>query len=178
MLSWILPTLCATLLTLQSQGAQPPPTRPATTQPSTQPADTSSTLRKPAQANILKGLLRDGQRPEPIRPVESAAPKKGAAAEGADGLPLLLEGTMLVERPGRLIHEEGRAKLVLLADTGSQSPRTIEIVPSQLLEAMEREAQAGFNEFVVSAEVTRYKDRNYLMLRKILRRVGNRNVGP
>jgi hypothetical protein len=176
MFSWIVPTLCATLLAAQSEGSQEPPTRPTASQPSTQPAETSSTLRKPAQANILKGLLRHAERPEPIQPAESATPKRGAAAKGPDGLPLLLEGTMLVERPGRLIHEDGRAKLVLYADTESQSPRSIEIMPSQLLEAMEREQRAGFNEFVISAEVTRYKDRNYLMLRKILRRVGHGNV--
>jgi hypothetical protein len=177
MFSWILGTLCATLLVAQSAGPGQT-TQPAASHPGTQPADASSTLRKPAQANILKGLLRQAERPAPIRPVESAAPKKGAVSKGADGLPLLLEGTMLVERPGRLIHEDGRAKLVLFADTESQAPRTVEIVPSQLLEAMEREERAGFNEFIVSAEVTRYKDRNYLMLRKILRRVGNGNVGP
>jgi hypothetical protein len=178
MVSWILSTLCAALLVVQNEGPSQTATRPADTQPDTRPADTSGTLRKPAQANILKGLLRQAERPEPIRPIEAAAPKGGAAAKGADGLPLLLEGTMLVERPGRLIHEDGRAKLVLLADTNSQSPRTVEIIPSQLLEAMEREERAGFSEFIVSAEVTRYKDRNYLMLRKILRRVGNGNVAP
>ena len=176
MFPWILTTLCATVLVTQSEGSRQATTQPPASQPSTQ--DTSTTLRKPAQANILKGLLRQAERPEPIRPAESAAPKKGAVTKGADGLPLLMEGTMLVERPGRLIHEDGRAKLVLFADTDSQSPRTVEIVPGQLLEAMEREERAGFSEFIVSAEVTRYKDRNYLVLRKILRRVGNGNVAP
>ncbi len=85
---------------------------------------------------------------------------------------------MLVERRGRLIHEDGRAKFVLYADATSQVPRTLEVIPNQLLEAMEREGRAGFNDFIVTAEVTRYKDRNYLILRKILRRVDHGNLGP
>jgi hypothetical protein len=178
MLSWILTAFCAMCVAGQGEGPQQAPTQPAASQPSTQPAESGGILRKPAQANILKGLLRQAERPAPIRPAESAAPKKGGVTKGADGLPLLLEGTMLIERPARLIHEDGRAKLVLLTDADSQTPRILEVVPSQLLEALEREERAGFSEFIVSAEVTRYKDRNYLVLRKVLRRVGNGNVSP
>ncbi len=178
MFAWILTALCSLTLLGQVEGQGQPASRPADSQPSTRPADAAGTLRKPAQANILKGLLRQTERPEPIRPVEPSASQPGGAARDADGQPLLLEGTVLVERRGRLIHEEGHAKFVLYADAVSQTPRTLEVIPSQLLEAMEREAQAGFSEFIITAEVTRYKDRNYLMLRKILRRVGHGNVSP
>jgi hypothetical protein len=178
MIAWILTILWTAALVGQPPGQGQAASKSADTQPSTPPAETGSTLRKPAQANILKGLLRQAERPEPIRSVEPSGPKAGAVVRDAEGQPLLLEGTLLVERRGRLIHEEGRAKFVLNADVADQGPRTVEITPNQLLEAIEREAQAGFSEFIITAEVTRYKDHNYLILRKILRRVDHGNLSP
>jgi hypothetical protein len=178
MFSWILAGLCMLMPAGQEGGRQQAGAQQVESQPTTQPAEAAGTLRKPAQADILRGLLRQAERPTPIRPVEVGPGQPQGPARGADGQPLILEGTMIVERRGRLVHEEGRAKFVLHADVDSPAPRTLEIVPSQLLEAMEREEQAGFAEFIITAEVTRYKDRNYLILRKILRRVGHGNVGP
>ena len=176
MFFWILTVLCAVTVAAQDERQKQPASKPADTQPATRPVESPGALRKPTQANILKGLLRQAERPEPIKPADT--PKGPADVRGPDGQPLLLEGTMLVERRGRLIHEEGQPKFVLYADAESSAPRTLEILPSQLLEAMEREEKAGFGEFIITAEVTRYKDRNFLMLRKMLRRVGHGNLGP
>ena len=182
MLPWMLATVCALLLTGPSQETPQSETKAASTQPVTQPTEGSTTLRKPAQAEILKNLLGRDERPTPIRPQQPATQPgpRGTPSAGvaADGRPLLLEGTFLVERPGRLVHEDGHAKLVLNPEAGGKGPRTIEILPNQLLEAMEHEAGAGFTDFIVSAEVTRYKGTNYLILRKILRRVGHGNLSP
>lgn len=179
MLRWIVATACAVTL-LGAKQDQPPPTgRPTDTQPATRPAGPRTMLRRPAQADILRKLIQRGRRPSPIRPQE---PGRGAAAaEGssdAQGQPLLPDGTFLVERPGRLVYEAGRPKLIFHAADGVPGKRIMEICPNRLLEAMEREAAAGFGEFIISAEVTRYKGYNYLILRKILRRVGHGNVGP
>jgi hypothetical protein len=181
MLSWILTTVCAVLLIGQVGNPSPASQKSPETQPTTRPTEPSSTLRKPAQAVILKGLLGRNERPAPIQPQDPQSPGGGptrAAGVDADGQPLLLEGTLLVERPGRLVREDGHAKFVFQVDADSPVTRAMEILPNQLLEAMEREAQAGFSEFIVTAELTRYKERNYLMLRKILRRVSHGNLGP
>jgi hypothetical protein len=181
MLSWILATVCTMMLVGQTGDSGPASKKSPDTQPTSRPAEAPSTLRKPAQAVILKGLLGRTERPTPIQPQDPQTPGGGparAADVDPDGQPLLLEGTLLVERPGRLVHEAGQAKFVFHVDADSSVTRTMEILPNQLLEAMEREAQAGFTEFIVTAELTRYKDRNYLMLRKILRRVGHGNLGP
>ncbi len=165
----------------------PPPTPPAAgaeTQPATatQPAPTTSnppsSLRKPEQAETLKALLRRQEGRTPIKPLQEAAQSDGQR-QGLDpeGNSLLLEGTFLVERPGRLLREEGRSLFICRVE-GSKATRTMEIHENQLLELMEREAEAGFSEFIVSGEVTRYRGRNYLLLRKILRRVGHGNVKP
>jgi hypothetical protein len=163
---------------------QNPGQDPASSQPSpppqTQPVDGSGTLRRPEQVDILSNLLGERARAKPILP-EKRESRPGAAGRpvlGPDGLPVLAEGTIIVERPGRMIREGGRTKFVFHVPGEAQKPRTVEIVSSQLLEAMEKEAEAGFSEFIVSGTVLRYHDVNSLLLTKILRRVSNGNVGP
>ncbi len=177
MLRWILASTCTIFLLGQAEDK-----KSAATQPASRPAESPSSLRKPAQANILKGLLGRHERPRPILPQSAHDAEDGvdpvAGAIDPEGHPLLLEGTFLIERPGRLVYEDGRANFALQVDGGDQGVRTLELCPNQLLEAMEREAKSGFTEFIVSAEITRYRGRNYLLLRKILRRVDHGNLGP
>lgn len=177
MLRWILASTCTVLLLGQAEDE-----KSAATQPASRPAEAPSSLREPAQANILKGLLGRHERPRPILPQSArdaeADTETAAGALDPDGQPLLLEGTFLIERPGRLVNVEGRPSFVLQVEGEDQGVRTVELCPNQLLEAMEREAASGFTDFIISAEVTRYRSRNYLLLRKILRRVDHGNLGP
>ena len=164
----------------QSQESQEPPaaSQPATTRPAVpQPA------RAPEQAEIIRNLLRDRGRSTAIMPQEQQSPADdtGAGTDlplGPDGLPLLVDGTLLVERPGRLMHEGGKPMFSFIDEGAGVKLRSMEILPNQLLEAMERELQLGTTQFVISAEVTRYHDLNYLLLRKILRRVEHGNLSP
>jgi hypothetical protein len=174
MLRWTLLTLCGVLLVGLTWDQEPPDTRPADGAATSQPTESRTTVRPPTQADILRKLLAREERPTPIMPQD---PQKPGVSVDVEGLPLLLEGTFITERPGRLVHEDGRARFVFHPEGGRMS-RSLEILQSQLLELMEREADAGFTEFVVSGEVTRYRDRNYLLLRKILRRAGHGNLGP
>ena len=151
--------------------------KPTDSQPASRPTDSSPTLRKPAQAEVLRNLLAQQDRPVPVRPLPSGkAPAQ--ASVGPDGQPLLLEGTFLVERPGRLTHEAGRAVFVFHGDGEHTGTRSMPILESQLLETIEHEADAGYSEFIVSGEITRYKGRNFLLLKKVLRRVANGNISP
>lgn len=153
----------------------------ATTQPATKPVRRSGTLREPAQAEVLRKLLGRESRYQAILPQppeskgergisESRSPSTKAPA-------LLLEGTTLVERPGRLLITGDRAEFAFY-DDGGETLRTIEINKNGYLEVMERSAKAGVDEFIISAEVTRYRDKNYLNVLKVLRRVPNGNLGP
>jgi hypothetical protein len=178
MLRWTLAVACTAMLVGQVERSQEPGPKPVDSQPATLPADTGTTLRKPAQANILRNLLGQRDRLRPIQPRPSEEPSEAGAGVGPDGLPLLLEGTFLVERPGRLMREDGRAVFVFRVDADSAGSRSMPMLENQLLETMEREAKAGFSEFIISAEVTRYRGRNFLLLRKVLRRVGHGNIGP
>ncbi len=154
---------------------QEPPAPGTTTQPATTTPPEQSTLRKPDEAAILKNLLRQQDRATPILP---AGPAEATSQASRGGPQLLLEGTFLMERPARLIYEGDQPQLAIQADVGAPKLETMTVLENQLLEMMEREAQAGFTEFVVSAEVTRYRGRNYLLLRKVLRRVGHGNLSP
>lgn len=161
-----------------SAGAQPA-TQPASTQPATGPR----TQRPPAQQEIIQGLLRDRERIVPIPPQGSEPiPGKEVAPAGAgaagEGPALLPDGTTIVERPGRLLAEDGKLKFVFVTDEGQPQLRTMELLPNSYLEAMERLAQGGESEFIITAEVTRYKQQNYLLLHKVLHRVGHGNLGP
>lgn len=146
----------------------------AASQPASQP--TTAGARRPAQAEILRNLLSEqAERPKPVLPTDSGR-QGGDAAGSARGL--LTEGTIVVERPGRLVREDGRAKFLLHVEGEGPAPRAMPVLESQLLELMEREAEAGFAEFIVSAEVTRYRGTNYLLMRKVLRRTSHNNVAP
>ena len=165
------------------QPEKPKPKAEAESRPTaSQPAAVPRTLRPPEQAEIIENLLRNRETSSLILPQQpdSAGPPVPASQPGVGGKgsALLVEGTMLVERPGRLVWDEGRPMFVFVADGETMQARTIELLPSNLLEAMEREVRLGATEFVVSAEVTRYHDRNFLLLRKLLRRVEHGNLGP
>ncbi len=160
-----------------------------TSAPATQPG---ASLRKPEQAQILEGLLRDREQARPILPNQPTAAAIGRPAGPGVATPRLrevmpgmrqlptgqiAEGSMISERPGRFQREAGRPVLIF-AIPGSSTSIAVEILPSQLLEAVEREAQTSPGEFIVSGELTTYGGKNFLLLRKVLRRVENGNLGP
>ncbi len=157
--------------------------KPPTSQPSTRPAQGQTTLRRPPQAEILEKLLDRQVAPPPVLPRE-AGDRRRAEGPGPHmvrdktGAGLLVEGTILVERAGRLVVGTDRDQFVFNADEGAEGLQTMGICPNQLLEAMEEQAESGNTEFIISAEVTRYHGQNYLLIRKVLRRVPNGNLNP
>ncbi len=155
-----------------SPPAQTPVQPPA---PGTQPADEVSGVRTPPQINadLLNQLLRaDRQRLVPPSAVDA---KVAASAENAG---LLLEGTILVDRPGRCIIRGDRAEFEFAADASGKALPPMEVLKTQLLEYIERDVAAGTAEFIVSAEVKRYRGRNTIELIKVSRRVAHGNLGP
>jgi hypothetical protein len=169
--------------TSESAAEPHPQTRPAT---STGPAGTQPaaprTLRRPAQAEIIENLLRDRDRTRMVvppvattRPASSSAP---AGRQATQEPALLVDGTVLVERPGRLVRDTGRPMFVFLGEGTQPQLQTMELLPNQLLEAMEHEAERGYSEFIISARVTAYRGKNYLLLLKVLRRTPHGNLAP
>lgn len=153
----------------------------ATTRPA---ADASvSTPRSPTDDAILKELLRERDRtPPPIQPVRIGRQagqelKPQPVASLGDGQ-LILEGQTIYARPGRIAREGSETRFLFHAGNDQSMRYEMPINPSSLLELMENEADKGVTEFEVTADVKLYRGRNYLDLRKVVRRVSNNNVAP
>lgn len=171
----IIVTILAALWASPAAPQSAPPEDQPQEQPSTQPADPQpSTLRRPEQARILEQLIRDAERPRPVIP-DISTPLR--APDGRHSPDLLPEGTMLVERAGRLLRSGDRVafEMQLEPPIGTQ---TLRLLPNAWLESMEREAAQGISDFVISAEVTRYRGENYLLVRKVRRHHSHGNLGP
>lgn len=149
-------------------------------QPESSPVDTATSV-KPTQSQIYEELLRDTQRiQEPIMSTDPDRPD-GAARPGEDAGDggLLLEGTVLVERSGRLVRRGDSSEFKIAPGSlPENAPEVMEFNKNGLLEAMEREHDTGVMQFVISAEVTRYRGRNYLTLLKYRRTASHGNLSP
>ncbi|MBN2446664.1 MAG: hypothetical protein JXO22_08060 [Phycisphaerae bacterium] len=152
--------------------------------PTSQPAvsedeHSGRTTRKPFEDAILRELLKDADRPRLINPEDpdsmTAAPT-GATPEPTDSS-LMLEGTIIVERPATLSKSDERTELTFKLSDGKRTV-TMELLPNSLLELAETAAVAGVDEFIISGEVTRYHGRNYMILRKVVHRLDHGNLSP
>ena len=180
MVRTLLATLVAVSLTAAAQERKDDRAQPPASQPASQPA-VRSAPRNPTQARILEELLR-GTEPRQAKPILPVTP--GSNANSAAGAPngnafLLLEGTVLIERPGRLVRVGDRAEFHFKSGSPAENAAdAMEFNKNGLLEAMEAEAAAGVEEFIISAEVTRYRGANYLLLRKYRRQIAHGNLSP
>lgn len=172
-------TFVAIALILSAQ--QQPPAQPvvepapATSQPTVDP-------RNPTQAEIYRELLREEERPTRILPSD---PGRAEAASSATTGPramrnstLILEGTLIVDRPGRLLLGESSSMFRFATSDDVRFSRPLALNKNGLLEAMEREAEMGADDFFITANVARYRGENYLTLLKYRRQVPHGNLSP
>ncbi len=148
--------------------------------PASQPAQDAGTgrsgRRTPTQIRIMRQLIAEKERRRPIVPPSRPGRDGGGDADGAQRL--LVEGTTLTNRQGRLIREAEGAFFEFAALEGEGSPRRLQINRNGLLELMEELAAIGTARFTVSAEVSVYRGRNYLLIRHAVLRVSNGNISP
>lgn len=151
-----------------------------TTPPASQPVQNAgagrSGRRMPTQILIMKQLIAEQERRRPIIPPSRPGRGEDGDADGAQKL--LVEGTTLTNRQGRLIREAEGSFFEFAALEGEGSPRRLQINRNGLLELMEELAAGGTARFTVSAEVSVYRGRNYLLIRHAVLRVGNGNISP
>jgi hypothetical protein len=168
-----LAALVAIALWVVVQETQKPATQqaPAANQPASQPAG-----RTPEQAGVLKELLRSVDRPAAVapEPIRSSTPSPTAKRDEA----LELEGTRIVDRPGRLIRGGERSSFKFTTADEKAFAAPLELLPNSWLEYLEREAESGEAEFIITAEVTRYRGRNYLLIMNYRRQISHGNLTP
>jgi hypothetical protein len=138
-----------------------------TTQPSTPAASASERMNRlltspPTAGDPLPQL--------PAGPTIDASTGKAAVAPAAPALPLVREGTHLIDRIGRLNHTPDGQQASFTFDTDGKAmadPPMI-IVPNLKLQSMEGAAagRAADVHFRISGTVTEYKGRNYILLDK------------
>jgi hypothetical protein len=136
------------------------------------PADTA-TARDPRVDDLIRDLETQtrGQRllaPPTATEERAGAGDAGASRDRAGDAPLLPEGSLLMNRRGRLVRlagSDGRYAFVLDNDGNSPSPGALVILPCRVLESMEGLAAMRGDEasFRVSGRVLVHMGRNYLL---------------
>ncbi len=91
---------------------------------------------------------------------------------------LLLDGSALVARPGRIVRRESWWTVVFESDHPDNPEPPMILLPNQGVERMVRLATAGGAGvvFLVSGEVTAFEGENYLLPRSVARRIDTGNV--
>ncbi len=146
--------------------------------PATQPTSQASP-RTPTQADIYRQLLREQERPTRILPTDpTGQTEPDGTASGMSKSGLRLDGTLLVDRPGRLVRTEDRTMFRFRSSGADGFSATLELNKNGLLEAMERESELDRGEFYITVVVSTYRGSNYLTLLKYRRQVSNGNLSP
>ncbi len=149
---------------------------PQSTQPATAPglpASQRASVRDVRQLDIYRKLLRERDAAQPLLPTHDPSHDDDAQTTAGG---LLLEGTMLVQKSGRLVREAERSLFEFDALGIRNAPSSFELVRNALLETAENAAERGGNQFTITAEVTRYRGRNLLILKQVSIRPPSRNL--
>jgi hypothetical protein len=147
-------------------------------QPATKPSTNAADPRGKSADELLGNMLRPGPagQARPLQPLPAPPAQNVQGPAGvhpaASSVPTLREGTLILDRPGRMIRsaDGSQAEFIFEADGKAMRDPPMVILPNIQLMAMEN-AVTGANRdlrFRVSGTVTEYKGRNYLMLMKVL----------
>ncbi len=158
-------------------GTTPEPS--ATSAPATRPTDVTNEATADA---VIRALLATRTKRPLLPKAATTAPSSQPASVAPKSIirPLPMPpGAMLVDRVGRLVREQGGGWLALHFESEKKVlyEAPIRILPNRLLEEMEEaqtKATAAGVKFIVSGEVTEYRGRRYLLIRKMLIK---RNLG-
>ena len=145
------------------------------TQPSA-PAPPPST--QPSAGRLLDEMLKpSGTTARPLQPLpDPPAPDRtsgvAAVAPGSEQMPLIREGSFIVDRTGRLTKSADGQQFEFSFESDGRAMKDppVVIIPSLKLMAMEG-AVNGSNrdlKFRITGMVTEYKGRNYVLLEKVV----------
>jgi hypothetical protein len=143
--------------------------------PASQPASRSAPL--PADT-LLHQMLRPDQaaardlKPSSDSDVRDVTSGRGANAPNAPTVPLLREGTFIVDRTGRLSHsgENGASEFVFDSDGRTLRDPPLIILPNSKLMQMEDAAKSANRDFRfrITGIVTEYRGRNAILIEKVV----------
>jgi len=154
------------------QATQPAPatTQPALAAPSTRP------INRSAEDTLRQMLQPQAQAAQPLQPLPDLPNPNtydltsgdNAVAPGATTQPLTTEGTVLLDRIGRLTPgADGKTfEFTLESDGIALSDPPLVLAPNKRLELLEQRVANSYGDIKlrVSGEIMEYKGRNYLLL--------------
>jgi hypothetical protein len=152
-----------------STPAQPP--QPLVTTP---PAATRPTNRS-AEETLRQMLQPQGSAARPLTPAPADAPPAvdetsgvNAVAPNAPSQHVMREGTLLLDRLGRLTRGDDGFEFTLAADGRAMSDPPLKLLPNRKLMQLEDRVQSSYRDLQirVSGEVMEYRGRNYLLLQR------------
>ena len=118
------------------------------------------------------------------RPVDSELPDNGLVEGMEDlgsssGQGMVLDGSLVVRQPGRLLHENSRW-IFVFDDKIATGRSAVALLPNQSLEIMIHGAESGPGGlvFIVSGEMTQYGPENHLLVRGVTRVFDLGNLRP
>ncbi len=145
---------------------------------SVHPADKTDTLPPDASAEDVLAKLQ-AQKPDQdvLSTVSVESPPIPDRATSGNQT-LMLDGSLVVNHPGRLIREGSWWTLAFESDRSETAEPPIRLLPNQALELMVRTSQSGSIGlvFIVSGEATLYNGENYLLIRSVTRRMDLGNL--
>lgn len=142
------------------------------------PAESIDDDREPSGVRA-EDVLREFQleRPKPVPVLPGKANDQVDSGGDPETALTVPDGYFIVDRSVRLVQEGEWWVIHFIADNNptSSPQKPMRLLPNRMLERMIHESQVVSQyEYIVSGEVTRYMDENYLLLRKLMRR---RNMG-
>ncbi|MBI1826114.1 MAG: hypothetical protein HY287_04385 [Planctomycetes bacterium] len=126
-------------------------------------------------------VLRRMHELEPVAGIVSSPSANSREARGsAGGRGLLLDGSFVASRPGRLIKQDDWWILNPEPAHSDTIDASLRVLPGRGLETMTQAARKSSNNqvFIVSGEVTLFEGQNYLLPRSVIRRINYENLQP
>jgi hypothetical protein len=168
--NWVLLTLDPSVNPNSGNPMAPPPPAPAPV-----PANSSQPTRTMSAEDVLGQMLRPASpggssTAQPLPPPTDGTGMNaatGAVAPGAPSLPLLREGTFIVDRVGRLTKspDGSRSEFTFETDGRSMQDPPLILMPCVKTSTMEDSVKATNQDlrFRITGLVTEYRGRNYLL---------------
>jgi len=135
-------------------------------------------VRADASAEDVLAKLQTQQPDQSVIPHPSGDSPAASRRAPADARALILDGSPIVNRPGRLVRDGSWWTMVFESDRREGAEPPMRLLPNQALDLMVRTSQrsAPGPVFIISGEATLYGGDNYLMTRSVTQRLDLGNL--
>jgi hypothetical protein len=166
-------TAVCTLVALGQSEPTPSGGQTPTSQPAGPPQERDTRPGPATAEDVMRAFELDRPKNMPIPPTEvhSNAARRGSTQGASFPNTRYPDGHILADRAGRLVRDGGWWVFTFEANSGKHEEPPMRLLPNRMLERAVFEVSGSPNiVFIISGEVTDFQGKNYLLLRKLLRR--------